>query len=79
MFLYNFKGLPCAFFSTMRNEKMYEIHTVPFYENDLITAEVDKEHYVAMKPIVKGMGLAWQTQQRKITSSQRYHPKILPI
>lgn len=49
---------------------MYEASIVPFYENDLITVEVNGEHYVAMKPIVKGMGLAWQVQQRKITSSQ---------
>jgi hypothetical protein len=58
---------------------MYEAYIVPFYENDLITTEVNGEYYVAMKPIVKGMGLDWRSQQVKFRASQRYYPQILPI
>ncbi|HFW3087563.1 TPA: phage antirepressor N-terminal domain-containing protein [Salmonella enterica subsp. enterica serovar Reading] len=41
--------------------------TVPFYGNSLYVVNHNGEPYVPMKPIVEGMGLAWQTQHRKLT------------
>ncbi|SFO05957.1 P22_AR N-terminal domain-containing protein [Xenorhabdus japonica] len=40
---------------------------VPFYGSDLYVVNDNSEPYVPMKPIVDGMGLAWQTQHRKLT------------
>ncbi|WP_338804421.1 phage antirepressor N-terminal domain-containing protein [Xenorhabdus griffiniae] len=40
---------------------------VPFYGADLYVVNYNGEPYVPMKPIVDGMGLAWQTQHRKLT------------
>lgn len=39
---------------------------VPFYGQRLILADVDGEPYVAMKPIVEGMGLGWSGQHEKL-------------
>ncbi|EDX0374353.1 hypothetical protein GTL21_005162 [Salmonella enterica] len=41
--------------------------TVPFYGNSLYVVNHNGEPYVPMKPIVEGMGMAWQPQYRKIT------------
>lgn len=40
---------------------------VDFHGQALVVVERDREPYVAMKPIVEGMGLAWQPQHRKLT------------
>ncbi|MDE9442367.1 phage antirepressor N-terminal domain-containing protein [Xenorhabdus bovienii] len=40
---------------------------VPFHGSDLYVVNYNGEPYVPMKPIVDGMGLAWQTQHRKLT------------
>ena len=39
---------------------------VPFYGNNLVLVDVDGEPYVAMKPIVEGMGLGWSGQHEKL-------------
>jgi hypothetical protein len=52
---------------------------VPFYGNELITVEKDGKIYIAMKSIVEGMGLAWQVQARKITSTERYNHMVIPF
>lgn len=39
---------------------------VPFHGNSLLVVEHQGEAYTPMKPIVEGMGLAWQTQHRKL-------------
>ena len=44
-----------------------QIIPVPFYEDMLVLTGKDNEPYVAMKPVVENMGLAWQAQQRKLT------------
>lgn len=45
---------------------------VPFYGNNLVLVDVDGEPYVAMKPIVEGMGLAWKPQYLKLKSDPRF-------
>ena len=51
---------------------------VSFHENTLITAEVNGEKYVAMKPIVEGMGMKWAAQFTKIKSG-RYSDIEIPL
>lgn len=58
---------------------MYSTTHVDFHGQPLIVAIVDGQCFVAMKPVVKGMGLDWRSQQAKLRASQRYHTKILPI
>ncbi|WP_151956114.1 phage antirepressor N-terminal domain-containing protein [Acinetobacter guillouiae] len=41
--------------------------TVPFHNAELFLVEHNGQPYTPMKPIVEGMGLAWQTQHRKLT------------
>lgn len=40
---------------------------VPFYEDTLVLADHAGQPFVAMKPIVENMGLAWQSQHVKLT------------
>lgn len=58
---------------------MNAISKVPFYGNELITVEKNGEIYVAMKPIVEGIGIDWYSQYRKIISSQRYSHMTIPF
>ncbi len=44
--------------------------TVPFHGADLCVVEHNGHPYTPMKPIVEGMGLAWQPQHRKLSSNQ---------
>lgn len=44
--------------------------TVPFHGADLYVVEHNGEPYTPMKPIVEGMGLAWQPQHRKLAANQ---------
>lgn len=46
---------------------------IPFNGEKLIAAEYDGQVYVAMRPIVQGMGLDWATQSKKL---QKKHYKI---
>ncbi|EGK6979712.1 phage antirepressor N-terminal domain-containing protein, partial [Escherichia coli] len=39
--------------------------TVPFHGNSLYVVNHNGEPYVPMKPVVAGMGLAWQSQLAK--------------
>jgi phage antirepressor YoqD-like protein len=56
---------------------MIDTATTNFYGKDLLTAQIMKEVYVAMKPIVEGVGLDWKGQSKKISVSSRYgHIKI---
>ena len=52
---------------------------VAFHGNILLTVEVDGVEYVALKPIVEGMGMAWTTQFRKISESERYDHTVIPL
>lgn len=42
------------------------MHRITFRDTTLICLERDDELFVAMRPVVEGMGLAWQTQHRKL-------------
>ncbi|EGR1514144.1 hypothetical protein D6089_20175 [Vibrio vulnificus] len=44
--------------------------TVSFHGSNLFIIDHDGQPYTPMKPIVEGMGLAWQVQQRKLTANQ---------
>jgi hypothetical protein len=59
--------------------KKNEIIKVPFYGNELITVEQNGSVYVAMKPIVEGIGLDWRSQHQKISSSKRYGDITIPF
>lgn len=43
---------------------------VPFHGNQLYIINQNGEPYTPMKPIVEGMGLAWQVQHRKLTENK---------
>jgi hypothetical protein len=43
--------------------------TVKFRHHQLLCLEQDDQIWVAMRPVVEGMGLAWQVQQRKLNAS----------
>jgi hypothetical protein len=54
--------------------------TVPFHGSDLFVVEHEGQPYTAMKPIVQGMGLAWQPQLRKlIDNSERWGTTIMVL
>lgn len=42
---------------------------VQFYEDTVVLVGHDNEPYVAMKPVVENMGLAWQAQHAKFSSN----------
>lgn len=44
--------------------------SVPFHGNDLLLVGVGGDPFTPMKPIVEGMGLAWQVQHRKLDSNK---------
>lgn len=41
-----------------------------FHQSRLATFEKDGERWVAMRPIVEGMGLSWQGQQEKLNGNR---------
>ncbi|WP_262382446.1 phage antirepressor N-terminal domain-containing protein [Acinetobacter guerrae] len=43
--------------------------TVPFHHAELYIVEYEGQPYTPMKPIVEGMGLAWQSQLTKLNSN----------
>ncbi|MDG6829082.1 phage antirepressor N-terminal domain-containing protein [Glaesserella parasuis] len=44
--------------------------TISFYGSDLITLKVEDVIYTAVKPIAEALGLAWGTQQQKLSRSK---------
>ncbi len=65
--------------NSKENETAYTPVVVEFHGQQLIGAEVDGTVYVAMKPIVMGMGLDWAPQYRKIVASNRYCHMAIPV
>lgn len=49
---------------------MSAVMKVDFHGTELILVEKDGEPLVPMKPVVEGMGLAWQPQHRKLTTGR---------
>lgn len=50
---------------------------VPFHSADLVIIEFDNQPFTAMRPIVEGMGLTWQSQYEKL--KQRFSSVITEI
>lgn len=50
---------------------------VPFHNSELIVVDYNNQPYTAMRPIVEGMGLAWQAQFDKL--KQRFGSVIMEI
>lgn len=50
---------------------------VPFHNTELIVVDYNNQPYTAMRPIVEGMGLAWQAQFDKL--KQRFSSVIMEI
>ncbi len=46
---------------------------VPFHGNSLYVVNHNGEPYVPMKPVVAGMGLAWQSQLAKTAFCVNYN------
>ena len=40
--------------------------TIPFHDQPLVLIDHDEKPFVAMRPIVEGMGMKWQAQQLKL-------------
>lgn len=40
--------------------------TIPFYDKPLVLIDHNERPFVAMRPIVEGMGMKWQAQQLKL-------------
>jgi len=58
---------------------MEETAIVKFYGQELVTIKTETGVYVAMKPVVEGMGLDWRSQARKIQQNQRYGHITIPL
>lgn len=50
---------------------------VPFHSADLLIVELNNQPFTAMRPIVEGMGLTWQSQHEKL--KQRFSSVITEI
>ncbi len=50
----------------MNNQNQPQLQTVTFNNTDLATFMHNNEPYVAMRPIVEGMGLDWARQTTKL-------------
>lgn len=64
-----------------KNQQNNRIDTVvtEFYGKAILTVEISGVIYVAMKPIVEGVGLDWKGQSRKIGASTRYGLITIPL
>ena len=51
---------------------------IKFHHTELVTAKHNSKIYVAMKPIIEGIGLAWQSQSDKIKGDARYNDIVIP-
>jgi hypothetical protein len=73
------QGFECL--STKRKIVMTTISlqqiAVPFHNSELIVVDYNNQPYTAMRPIVEGMGLAWQAQFDKL--KQRFSSVIMEI
>ena len=52
--------------NVMSNISTAVSNVIPFRSASLLLVEKGGEPFVPMKPVVEGMGLAWQTQHRKL-------------
>ena len=61
----------------LKDVKMNSTYLVPFCHTELTLIDHGGEPYVAMKPVVEGMGLAWEPQFSKL--KQRFNSVITEI
>lgn len=61
----------------MMSVPSYQQMIVPFHNTNLSIVNYNGQPYVPMKPIVEGMGLAWQSQHEKL--KQRFASTIMEI
>ncbi|WP_220816105.1 phage antirepressor N-terminal domain-containing protein [Pseudomonas paralcaligenes] len=54
---------------------MNSAQVIPFRAQELLLVDNAGEPFVPMKPVVEGMGLAWQTQHRKLMTG-RFAPTV---
>ena len=47
---------------------MTDITIIPFYEDEIVALIHEGKPFVAVRPICERLGLAWQTQHRKLTA-----------
>lgn len=74
---FNMESIPVA--KAEAAQQVYPTEMVDFHNQKLLGIRIDGTCYVAMKPIVEGMGLYWTTQHRKIVASNRYTHKAIPV
>lgn len=58
---------------------MSDLIPVPFRNATLFLADVDGTPYVPMRPVVEGIGLAWQSQHVKLTENPRFSSTVTEI
>ena len=68
-----------VFGGSMTTSSVPSVVTVDFQGAQLITIKKDENEFVAMKPIVEGIGLDWKTQYRKIVLDKRYGHMTIPL
>ena len=59
---------------------MFLTGVIPLGNSKIITAKADNgEIYVAVKPMVEEMNLAWNPQHRKISHDERFNHMVIPL
>lgn len=53
------------------NKETKDIVSIDFYDTKLAAIEKDGETYIAMKPIVEGIGLDWKSQHKKLVENKK--------
>ncbi|QTA84860.1 phage antirepressor N-terminal domain-containing protein [Desulfonema magnum] len=61
------------------NETQIQTATVDFHGHTLITVRHNGNDYIAMKPVVEGIGLDWKSQYAKIRNAKRYGDITIPL
>ncbi|ANA72998.1 hypothetical protein A6R75_23650 [Pseudomonas aeruginosa] len=54
----------------MHDNSTATAQVIPFRQKELLLVGNAGEPFVPMKPVVEGMGLAWQSQHRKLQSGR---------
>lgn len=60
-------------------EDAYTPEDIEFMGEQFLGVKVDGQLYVAMKPIIEGMGLNWDSQHTEIRSTQKYSDIEVPL
>lgn len=56
-----------------------QIEVIPFNGIELLSKKIDEIIWVALKPIVEGMGLDWKRQSQKVQKDSRYSVISIPF